>query len=296
MSRWLVTGAGGMLGQDLVAVLSDRTDVRLDALDRSGLDITDAIAVAAAVAGHDLVINAAGWTDVDGAEVAEERATAVNGHGVGNIARACADVGARLIQVSTDYVFPGDATEPYDEDAPTEPINAYGRSKLVGELAVRTHLPSRGYVVRTAWLYAERGRNFMATVVDIAARREILDVVDDQVGQPTWSVSLARRLVELGDRALTGAAAPGTYHATASGQTTWFGFARAIFSAAGLDPERVRPTTSDAFPRPARRPAFSVLGHERWVAAGLPPMAPWQDCLVDAMSRPGFEALLAAVR
>lgn len=294
MSRWLVTGAGGMLGRDLVTVLGDQPGVRFTALDRAGLDIADADAVSAAVAGHDVVINAAAWTNVDGAEAAEDRATAINGAAVGNLARACAATGARLVQISTDYVFPGDAQAPYREDAPTKPINAYGRGKLVGEEAVREHLPELGYIVRTAWLYGEHGRNFVATMLELAAHQDTIEVVDDQRGQPTWSFALAARLVELGRGALAATAPAGTYHGTASGETTWFGLARAVFAEAGLDPERVQPTTSDRFPRPARRPGYSVLGHDRWAAAGLQPLAGWRETLAAALKRPGFAALVAA--
>ena len=274
MARWLVTGARGMLGQDLVSVLAG-ADVT--ALDRAGLDITDPPAVADAVAGHDLVVNAAAWTDVDGAERDEAAATAVNGTAVAGLAGACAKAGAVLLHVSTDYVFPGEATSPYAEEAPTSPVNAYGRSKLVGERAVLAY--PKGYVVRTAWLYGAHGRNFVTTVLRLAGERETLDVVDDQRGQPTWSYALAERLVELGRAALAGHAPAGPYHGTAAGETTWYGLARAVFERAGLDPARIRPTTGAAFRRPARRPAYSVLGHARWAGAGLPPMRAWRDML-----------------
>ena len=281
MTRWLVTGAGGMLGRDLVSVLSaaghDVTAAR-----RADLDITDATAVKAAVAGHDVVVNAAAWTDVDGAEADEAAATAVNGTGTRHVAAACAATGARLLHVSTDYVFPGDATAPYPEDAPTDPVNGYGRSKLAGEVAVRDLLPDTGYIVRTAWLYGAHGPNFVATMLRLAQSRDIVDVVDDQRGQPTWSFALAEQLVRLGLAAVDGTARAGAYHGTASGETTWFGLARAVFEEAGLDPERVRPTTSDKFVRPARRPAFSVLGHDRWAAAGLAPLPHWRTMLASA--------------
>ncbi len=286
--RWLVTGAGGMLGRDLVAVLGADPAAVVTALDRAGLDITDAAAVRAAVAGHDIVVNAAAWTDVDGAESAEAAATAVNGTGVRHLARACASANARLVHVSTDYVFSGDADAPYPESAPPSPLNAYGRGKLAGERAVAELLPRTGYTVRTAWLYGAHGGGFVGTVLRLARRQRTLEVVDDQQGQPTWSLVLAIRLAELGRRAAAGLAPAGVYHGTASGRTTWFGLARAVFELTGLDPERVRPTTSAAFTRPAARPASSVLGHGRWAVAGLGPLPHWRTSLAQALRHPAF--------
>ncbi|WP_194891673.1 dTDP-4-dehydrorhamnose reductase [Catenulispora pinisilvae] len=274
--RWLVTGAGGQLGADLVALLKAEPAAQVTALTRAELDVTDAAAVTAAVDGHDIVVNAAAWTDVDGAETHEAQATAVNGGGVSSLASACAAGGARLITVSTDYVFDGKGTAPYAEYAPTDPINAYGRSKLVGEQAVLAVLPETGYVVRTAWLYGAHGANFVRTMLRLAGERETLDVVDDQAGQPTWTGALAGQLIALG---LASGAPAGIYHGTAAGQTTWFGLARAVFEEAGLDPERVRPTTSDKYVRPAERPKYSVLGHDRWAEAGIPEMADWRAML-----------------
>ena len=293
-TTWLVTGAAGMLGQDLLARLDAEPETKITALTRADLDITDPAATAAAVEGHDIVVNTAAWTDVDGAEAQEAAATAVNGTGAANLAAACAATGARLLQISTDYVFRGDGTAPYPEDAvPSSPVNAYGRGKLAGEQAVLRLLPDTGYVVRTAWLYGEHGPNFVATMLRLAAQRDTLDVVDDQQGQPTWTYALAGQLVALGRAALAGSAPAGVYHGTASGRTTWFGLARAAFELSGLDPERIRPTTSEAFVRPAARPAYSVLGHDRWAAAGLPVLPDWRDSLAEALARPGFAALRA---
>ncbi|GAA2369848.1 dTDP-4-dehydrorhamnose reductase [Dactylosporangium salmoneum] len=281
MTRYLVTGAGGMLGHDLLDVLAGRD---VTAATRGELDITDTAKVRDLVEGHDVVLNAAAWTDVDRAESDEAGATAVNGTGVAALATACAATGARLLHVSTDYVFPGDAEAPYAEDAPTAPINAYGRSKLAGERAVLDTLPTTGYVVRTAWLYGAHGKNFVTTMLRLAGEREFVDVVDDQVGQPTWSRDLAERLVALAD---SGAPA-GVYHGTAAGQTSWHGLAEAVFAGAGHDPARVRRTTSEAYKRPAPRPSYSVLGHARWAAAGLAPMRPWHDMLTAALADPAF--------
>ncbi|WP_042401329.1 dTDP-4-dehydrorhamnose reductase [Streptacidiphilus carbonis] len=290
-SRWLVTGSAGMLGTDLLAVLDGVPGIETTAVTRAELDVTDPAAVRAAVAGHDVVVNAAAWTDVDGAEAQEAAATAVNGAAVRNLAGACAEQGAVLLHVSTDYVFDGRGTSPYPEDAPTDPLNAYGRSKLVGEQAVLELLPTLGYVVRTAWLYGEHGGNFVATMLKLAGRMDRLTVVDDQRGQPTWSLELARQLVALGRAARQGTAPAGVYHGTASGETTWFGLARAAFELSGLDPERIGPTTSDAFVRPAPRPGYSVLGHDRWSAAGLKPLPEWRESLAAALRRPAFARL-----
>lgn len=283
VTRWLVTGAGGMLGTDLVAALPGR---EVTALTRAHLDITDADAVVDAVAGADVVVNAAAWTDVDRAESEPAAAAAVNAEGPRLLARACRLHKARLIHVSTDYVFAGTVgradpgTAPgLPESAPTEPATAYGRSKLAGEQAVLAEWSEDAYVVRTAWLYGAHGRNFVRTMIDLERARPEIDVVDDQWGQPTWTRDLALRLVALGE----GVAEPGVYHLAGGGRATWYRLARAVFAAVGADPDRVRPTTTDRFPRPAPRPAFSVLGQGRAAAAGLPPMPDWQDALWAAM-------------
>jgi dTDP-4-dehydrorhamnose reductase len=276
--RWLVTGASGMLGRDLVDVLGAAGE-EVTAVTRSDLDVTDATAVAAAVPGHEVVVNAAAWTDVDGAEEHETEATRINGLAPQLLAAACAAEGARLVQVSTDYVFDGAADRPYAEDAPLAPRSAYGRSKAAGEAAVRALLPGSAYLVRTAWLYGEHGGNFVRTMARLESERDTVDVVDDQVGQPTWSRELARGV----HRLVAADAPPGTYHATAAGQTSWYGLARAVFEELGADPERVRPTTTDRYPRPAPRPAYSVLSHESWTRAGIPPLGDWRAMLHDAV-------------
>ncbi len=273
MARWLVAGAGGMLGRDLVAVArSAGHDVT--AATRADLDVLDPAACRALVAGHDVVVNCAAYTAVDDAETEEATAFAVNAVGAANLARAAEAEGAALVQVSTDYVFSGDATEPYAADATVAPRSAYGRTKAAGEWAVRAEC-SRAWVVRTAWLYGASGPSFPGTMRRLAAERETLTVVDDQVGQPTWTVDLADGIVRLVDAG----AAYGTWHATSRGSASWFDLARAVFEELGLDPERVRPTTSAEFPRPAPRPAYSVLSHDGWTAAGLDPLPHWRDAL-----------------
>lgn len=275
--NWLVTGAGGMLGRDLVTALAGR---KVTALTRADLDITDAAAVRDAVVGHDVVVNCAAWTAVDDAETHETAALRINGDGPRLLAQACAESGARLVQISTDYVFDGRATTPYPEDAPLEPVSAYGRTKAAGERAVREELPDRHWIVRIAWLYGEHGPNFVATMARLEGERETVDVVDDQRGQPTWTRDVAAQVIAMVDAGAPG----GTYHATSSGETTWFGLARAVFAAVGADPERVRPTTSEKFVRPAPRPAYSVLGHGAWAAAGLAAPRPWDEALAEAIA------------
>lgn len=277
-SKYLVTGARGMLGTDLLEALFGR-DVTV--LGRADLDVTDRDAVFAAVQGHDVVINAAAYTAVDAAETDEEAALAVNGTAAGLLAEATASVGAKLVQVSTDYVFDGDATEPYPEDATIAPVSAYGRTKAEGEKLALAANPEGTYVVRTAWLYGAHGGNFAKTMVKLAASHDTVKVVDDQLGQPTWTADLATQIVAL----LDSDAPAGVYHGTNSGSASWFEFAQAVFDEAGLDPARVLPTDSSAFVRPAPRPSYSVLGHDAWVRAGLTPMRPWREALAEAANR-----------
>ncbi|MGA0568918.1 dTDP-4-dehydrorhamnose reductase [Rathayibacter sp. KR2-224] len=280
--RYLVTGASGMLGHDLQQALLGR---EVTALSRSELDVTDRSAVFDAVAGHDVVFNASAYTKVDDAETHEDAAFAVNAVGTENLAIAAHETGARLVTISTDYVFKGDATTPYPENAPRDPLNAYGRTKAAGEERALTAYPDGTYIVRTAWLYGAHGPNFARTMLRLAASHDTVSVVDDQRGQPTWTADLAEQLVRLVDMD----APAGIYHGTASGETTWFGFAQAVFEQAGLDPERVKATTSADFSRPAARPAYSVLGHDAWGAAGIPVMRDWREALADAFDRKAFD-------
>jgi dTDP-4-dehydrorhamnose reductase len=302
MTRWLVTGAGGMLGCDVAGLLAARGE-DFTPLARADLDITDPAAVARAVsaAKPDVVVNCAAWTAVDAAEAHQEEALAINSHGAAYLAAACADAGAVLVHPSTDYVFAGAATAPYDERAIPAPRTAYGRTKLAGELAVRAALPESCYVLRTAWLYGAHGRNFVRTMLRLARAGTSPAVVDDQRGQPTWTRDVAAAI-----HALVIADAPaGVYHATSSGETTWFGLAQEVFrlyrSAAAeelqdlQDPDIERtpvsphPISTADYPLPAPRPAYSVLGHDAWAAAGIAPIGDWRDALQRA-----FPAMLAA--
>jgi dTDP-4-dehydrorhamnose reductase len=277
MTRWLVTGAGGMLGLDVLATLADRDVVACAHVD---LDVTDANAVQKVIdeTRPDVVVNCAAWTNVDAAEEHEDAAFSVNALGPANLAQACAMYSAALVHVSTDYVFNGLAETPYAESSPVSPVSAYGRTKAAGEWAVQAILPSRSWIVRTAWLYGAGGPNFVRAMIRLESTKETVDVVEDQLGQPTWSGELARQVVRLVD-----AGAPsGVYHCISSGQTSWHGLARAVFEELGADPDRVRPTTTDRFPRPAPRPAYSVLGHDAWRQAGLPTLPAWRDSLAQA--------------
>jgi dTDP-4-dehydrorhamnose reductase len=282
MSTWLVTGAAGMLGQDMVCLLSSR-GAEFTALTRADLDITDAGACLAAVEASrpGVVVNCAAWTAVDAAEEHEDEAMAINGRGAANLAAACAANGALLVHPSTDYVFDGTASVPYAEDAPTAPAGAYGRTKLAGEQAVRAALPDASYIVRTAWLYGSHGKNFVKTMLRLAGNGTSPGVVADQRGQPTWTADVAAQVLALVEKA----APPGVYHATSSGETTWFGLAEAVFSRYfhGQAAERTvvtpRPITTAEFPTPARRPAYSVLGHGAWRQAGIDPIGDWRDAL-----------------
>ena len=268
--RWLVVGAYGMLGQDMLAAI-EATGATAHGVDRDTVDITDPAACIAAVAGFDVVVNCAAWTAVDAAEDQEAAAFAVNAVGPQNLARATAATGATLVQVSTDYVFAGDGTTPYQEGAPMAPAGAYGRTKAAGEWAVRANCQDF-YIVRTAWLYGAGGLNFPKTMARLGAERDVLTVVDDQLGQPTWTVDLADLIVRL----VAADAPAGTYHGTSGGEVTWNGFAKAIMAAAGLN-ARVDPVSSAAFAAKAPRPAYSVLAHDQLRAAGVEPIGDWAE-------------------
>jgi dTDP-4-dehydrorhamnose reductase len=261
----LVLGAGGMLGRDVMrAAGADATG-----LTHAELDITDAAATATAVsdARPETVINCAAYTDVDGAESEPELALRVNAEGAGNAAAAAAAVGAAVIYVSSDYVFDGSKREPYVESDPTGPISSYGRSKLAGEQATAAANP-RHFLVRSSWLFGEHGRNFVDTMLTL--ERDELKVVDDQVGCPTFTGHLAEGLLRVARRD-----DHGVHHVAGGGSCSWYELAREIFRRAGLE-RRVEPCTTDEFPRPAPRPASSVLGTERSDPVRLPS---WQDGL-----------------
>jgi dTDP-4-dehydrorhamnose reductase len=302
--RLLITGAAGMLGQDLAhSASAEGFDVI--ALARARLDIADAAAVDAAVRGArpDVVVNCAAYTNVDGAETEPELAETVNGPGAGNVARAAAAAGAWTIHISSDYVFDGSANEPYVESDPVNPISAYGRSKLAGEQAVLAAAPESHTIVRSSWLFGAAGPCFPATILRLAAERPELTVVDDQVGCPTFTGHLADALVTLarepepepepgpgperepepGPEPGPGPRRPlrGIVHVAGSGRCSWYQFAREIVARAGLECE-VRPGTTADLGRPAPRPAFSVLATER--GSEVPRLPDWREGLSDYLS------------
>jgi dTDP-4-dehydrorhamnose reductase len=258
-----------MLGRDVVAAAGEAGH-EVAALARADLDIADADAVRAAVraAKPDAVINCAAWTDVDGAEHAEDAATAVNGAGAGHVAAAATQAGALTVHVSSDYVFDGRARAPYTEAAPVAPQSAYGRSKLAGEGAVAAAAPKRHAIVRSSWLFGPHGRNFVDTMRRLAHERDEVAVVDDQVGSPTYTGHLAPALVRVAERGLAG-----VLHVAGGGRCSWLELAKATFEESGLDC-RVRPQSTADAGRPAPRPAFSALASTR---ADAPVLPPWRE-------------------
>lgn len=264
--RLLITGAAGMLGTD-VQVAAQARGHELVALSRAELDISDGRAVAAAVAAAapEAIINCAAYTDVDGAEADPDAAGEVNASGPGFLAQAAEAAGAWLVHVSTDYVFSGTQTTPYLESDATGPRSIYGSTKLLGERAIAIWQPDRHTIVRSSWLFGTAGRCFPATMLRLASENDRLNVVDDQRGAPTYTGHLAPALVDLAATQQL----PGLVHVAASGECSWYEFAVEIMRATNT-PVEVQPCTTDQFPRPARRPAYSVLSSGRTAAPVLP--------------------------
>jgi dTDP-4-dehydrorhamnose reductase len=269
--RLLITGVGGQLGRDLVAAFTDHDAA---ATTHGQLDVADRDAVLATITElhPDAIVHAAAWTDVDGCETDPDRAFRVNALGTRHVAEGARLVGAHVAYVSTDYVFDGTGERPWVEWDEPAPLSVYGRSKLGGE----RELDPGATIVRTSWLCGAHGRNFVKTILGAAVRRDELTVVDDQHGCPTFTSDLAGAI-----RRLVVARLPGTFHVTNQGPATWFGFARAIVAAAGLDPDKVRPiATAELQPaRPAPRPANSVLDNAALRLSGLPLLPDWHDPL-----------------
>jgi len=278
---WLITGGSGQLGLAFQAELGLQ-EIEFVSLNSHELDITNRQLVEERVNSIKpaVVINAAAWTDVDGAETSPSAAHAVNALGPQNLAIAASKLGARLVQVSTDYVFSGEGTTPWNESAEQDPQSVYGSTKSEGETLVLETYPTGTYVVRTAWLYSAERKNFAKTMTKLALNgADEIRVVNDQMGQPTFTRDLAKQIINL----VVSDSPVGIYHGTNSGQVTWFEFAQEIFKAAGADVSRVVPVSSSEYPRPAKRPSYSVLGHEGWAKTSVEPIRDWRIALAEAM-------------
>lgn len=281
----LITGAAGQLGREVQRVLSEHEGrFEVYPLGAEAMDITDGASVLRAVneIRPDAVVHAAAYTQVDRAESEVDLAFKVNAIGARNVAVATENVGAKLVYISTDYVFDGTKGSPYTEFDAVSPLGVYGRSKLVGEEFVRNSC-SRYFIVRTAWLYGAHGNNFVKTMLALATQGKPIKVVNDQVGSPTYALDLAEFIIQLLETENYG-----VYHATNAGCCSWYEFARAIFAEAGLQVD-LSPCTTEEFPRPAPRPAYSVLDHMAIRLNGLKDFRPWQEALRDFISEYGFE-------
>ena len=286
---WLITGGSGQLGIAVSQELGKR-GLLFNAWSSKDLNITQGPIVRDVVSdlSPKVIINGAAWTDVDGAETNELEASRVNGDGAENLALAGKNCGAKMIHVSTDYVFSGEGKTPWQVDDRINPQSGYGRTKADGEGRVLRAYPENSTIVRTAWLYSPWGKNFAKTMTRLAIDGDgEVRVVNDQMGQPTSATDLAKQLVELG---LSNSLA-GIYHGTNSGQGTWFEFAQEIFKLAGADINRVVPVSSSEFPRPAKRPSYSVLSHDAWTKTTVQPMRDWRIALEEAMP-----AIISAVK
>jgi dTDP-4-dehydrorhamnose reductase len=286
---WLITGGSGQLGIALSQVLGER-ELLFTAWSSKDLNITQRQIVRDVVSdlSPKVIINCAAWTDVDGAETDELQASRVNGDGAENLAMVAKNCGAKLIHVSTDYVFSGESKTPWQVDDTINPRTAYGRTKADGEARVIRVYSEKTSLVRTAWLYSPWGKNFAKTMTRLAINGDgEVKVVSDQIGQPTSGTDLAKQLVELG---LSNSPA-GVYHGTNSGQATWFEFAQEIFKLAEADVSRVVPVFSSEYPRPARRPSYSVLSHDAWTKTKVEPMRDWRIALAEAIP-----AIISAVK
>jgi len=282
--RIVITGGGGQVGRRLAAEAARRGHP-VGALTAAEWDITDASAGDGIVEAGDVVVNCAAYTAVDAAEADPDGAYAVNAVGAGNVARTCARAGARLIHVSTDYVFSGrfDGTpRPYDIDDSPDPLSVYAASKHAGELTVRAELAD-AHIVRTSWVYMGVAGDFVGAIARRLDDDEAVEVVDDQVGSPTYVGDLVGAILQI---AAEGISAP-LLHAANGGAASRYEQACAVFAGLGADPERVRPVSTERYPRPAPRPSYSALSARLSTAAGLTPLRPWRDALAEALRERG---------
>lgn len=269
----LVTGSNGQLGHDVIKLL-ENSEHRVYGYDRKQMDITDEKAVFREVTKikPDVIVHCAAYTNVDGAEKDQDGAYAVNTLGTKYLAMAAKEVDAKMVYVSTDYVFDGEAKEPYEVDSPTNPIGVYGKTKLGGEKAVKEIL-DKYYIVRTAWVFGKNGKNFVKTMLRLGKERGEIGVVADQYGSPTYTIDLAKFIIELIQTDKYG-----LYHATNSGTCSWYEFAVEIFKQAGLN-VKVNPLTTEQYPTPAKRPKYSVLSKKKIAKEGFKPLQHWKDAL-----------------
>ncbi len=277
---WLITGSNSQLGRSLADLLTSSKQEFITASHKD-LDITDAKRVKEFIHGHNLttIVNCAAWTAVDDAEEHIADALRVNFDGPRNLALASMETESRLIHISTDYVFAGNASKPYEIDMPTNPLNAYGRTKQLGESAVLTIGGGQFPVIRTAWLYSRYGQNFAKTMAKRAVQNQPVNVVCDQIGQPTSATDLANLIMRVGSHPNP----PSIIHGTNAGQASWFDFATAIYSALNNQVELVTPVASDKFPTKALRPKYSVLSHDSFRKSELIGMRDWQSALSDVI-------------
>jgi len=285
---WLVAGGTGQLGLAICREL-DNQGIPFVSADSSEMDITKPLLVDQLVdfLKPEVIINAAAYTNVDGAESDAERASLVNGNGPENLALAARSVGAVFAHVSTDYVFSGSGKAPYLESELVAPSSAYGKSKALGEQNVMDAYSAKSYVFRTAWLYSANRKNFAKTITRKALAGIEAKVVNDQLGQPTFAGDVAKRIVD----SVLNQIPFGIYHATNSGSASWFDFAREIYQLAGADVELVSAVGSEFLSQVAKRPAYSVLSHQRWIEEGIEPMRDWKIALEEAMP-----AIISAVK
>jgi dTDP-4-dehydrorhamnose reductase len=278
---WLITGGSGQLGIALAEEL-DARGLTFKAVGSKDLDITQVSIIRDLVSqvSPTVIINCAAWTDVDAAETHENLASKVNGGGAEKIAVAAKNCGAKLIHISTDYVFSGESKTPWQVADEINPQSVYGRTKADGESRVLGTYPENSSIVRTAWLYSPWSKNFAKTITHLALNGDDeVRVVNDQMGQPTSATDLAKQLVELS----LSSAPVGIYHGTNSGQATWFEFAQEIFKLSGANVNRVIPVSSSAYQRSAKRPSYSVLSHDSWAKTAIKPMRDWRIALSEAM-------------
>ena len=274
--KWAITGGSGQLSRSLVDLL-DKEGVPYITWSHKDLDVADDSSVTLIKETcPDLLINCAAWTNVDAAEEFPERAARVNQVGPRNMARAAKELKIPLVHISTDYVFSGQSGKPWSTDSETEPKSSYGLSKLLGEKEITKSLDVNFYILRTAWLYGPYGKNFSKTILKKAiTSKEPISVVNDQIGQPTTTKSLAQQIFKVAK----GRVPSGIYHATNTGQASWWDFAYEIFALAGEDVERVRPSNSEDFPSKVKRPKYSVLDQSAWSKVGMETMPEWREAL-----------------